>query len=178
MAPCGKGHWGEGVHSSSSSEKQWQYLLRENKSKNIPNPAKCCGCDPLTIQSSGFVTSVGFEMSLDLVLNRMKINTMYLTTLQAGYQSASNVDCFTGDDLVFSAWFIPFIYQNIYAEKFCKNRYKNSLTFSSPLLYDLSVTVFLGNAEAWSISLCFSINFLLCAHVPSLASAGTHYVCS
>lgn len=67
---------------------------------------------------------------------------MYLKTLQAGYQSASNVDCFTYENLVFSAWYLVlFIYQNIYAENFRKNRYENSLTFSSPLLYDLSITV-------------------------------------
>lgn len=178
LAPYDEWHFGVRVFTVLPHQKQWQHLFRENKSKTIPNPVKCCGCDPLTIKSNGFVDFSRFwnEPVFGFKQDENKNNVFNNTASR--YQSANNRACFTDENLVFSAWFILFIYWNIYGENFCKNRYQNSLIFSSPLLYDLSMTVFLGNAEAWSVSLCFNTHFLLCAHVPSLASAGMHYVCS
>lgn len=77
--------------------------MLKGKIRKNPKPVKRYGCDLLTIKGSLYLTSVGFEMSLYPVVNRIKINIMYLKTLRAGHLKASNIDSFTGENSVLSA---------------------------------------------------------------------------
>lgn len=102
----------------------------------------------------------GFEMSLYPVLNRMKANIMYLKTLQSRIPNCQEHRQFYWWKLSIWCMIHTLVYEYLQLKKSGRIDMKsNSLTFSSPFLYDLIITVSLVDTEAWSVSVWFKISF-------------------